>query len=146
MDRRRRRGQIGTLAAGAHADLLRQDAANITALTTEENLRAIRATAEAIGSARRTVVIGSGSGAGPAHVLGHLGTIMGHDIQLALGSATTQAVQVTRLREGHCLIVLNVWRLTRALRGLTRMGRESGATVCVLTDLRSSPSPRTPTT
>lgn len=48
-----------------HADLLRQDAANITALTTEENLRAIRATAEAIGSARRTVVIGSGSGGRP---------------------------------------------------------------------------------
>ncbi|WP_327391127.1 hypothetical protein OG728_37575 [Streptomyces microflavus] len=37
------------------------------------------------------------------------------------------------------MIVLNVWRLTRALRGLTRMGRKSGATVCVLTDLRSSP-------
>ena len=118
---------------------LRQDAANITALTTEENLQAIRATAEAIRSARRTVVIGSGSGAGPAHVLGHLGTIMGHDIQLALGSATTQAVQVNQLREDDCLVVLNVWRLTRALRGLTRMGRECGATVCVLTDLRSSP-------
>ncbi|MEU6498467.1 MurR/RpiR family transcriptional regulator [Streptomyces californicus] len=126
-------------ATDAASRTLRQDAANITALTTAENLQAIRATAEAIRSARRTVVIGSGSGAGPAHVLGHLGTIMGHDIHLALGSTTTQTVQVTRLREGDCLIVLNVWRLTRALRGLTRMGRERGTTVCVLTDLHSSP-------
>ncbi|MEU2826714.1 hypothetical protein ABZ763_31715 [Streptomyces bacillaris] len=30
------------------------------------------------------------------------------NIQLALGSATTQAVQVTQLREGDCLIVLHV--------------------------------------
>ncbi|MFH9125584.1 MurR/RpiR family transcriptional regulator [Streptomyces globisporus] len=36
-------------ATDAAGRALRQDAANITALTTEENLRAIRATAEAIG-------------------------------------------------------------------------------------------------
>ncbi|KUN30281.1 transcriptional regulator [Streptomyces antibioticus] len=130
-------GPAGPPEAAAQA--LHQDAAHVTALATEENLEAIRATAQAIRSARRTVIVSSGSGAGPAHVLGHLGTIMGYDIQLALGSATTQAVQVTRLQEGDCLLVLNVWRLTRALRGLTRMGRERGATVSVLTDLRSSP-------
>ncbi|WP_051830663.1 MurR/RpiR family transcriptional regulator [Streptomyces violens] len=130
-------GPSGPPEAAARA--LHQDATNVTALATEENLQAIRATAQAIRTARRTVIVSSGSGAGPAHILGHLGTIMGYDIQLALGSATTQAVQITRLQEGDCLLVLNVWRLTRALRGLTRMGRERGATVSVLTDLRSSP-------
>ncbi|MEV5516079.1 MurR/RpiR family transcriptional regulator [Streptomyces flaveolus] len=139
---------LGSVASGtpgparpaeAAARVLHQDAANVTALATEENLQAIRATAQAIRSARRTVIVSSGSGAGPAHILGHLGTIMGYDIQLALGSATTQAVQITRLQEGDCLLVFNVWRLTRTLRGLTRMGRERGATVSVLTDLRSSP-------
>lgn len=125
--------------AEAAARVLHQDAANVTALATEENLQAIRATAQAIRSARRTVIVSSGSGAGPAHILGHLGTIMGYDIQLALGSATSQAVQITRLQEGDCLLVFNVWRLTRTLRGLTRMGRQRGATTSVLTDLRSSP-------
>ena len=126
-------------ATDAAGRALRQDAANITALTTEDNLEAIRATAAAVKSARRTVAIGSGSGSGPAHVLGHLGAIMGYDIQLALGAATAQAIQVSRLEPGDCLVVFNVWRLTRALRGLARLGRERGATVCVLTDLRSSP-------
>ncbi|MEV0081923.1 SIS domain-containing protein [Saccharopolyspora sp. NPDC050642] len=102
-------------------------------------LHAIRAAAQAIKAARRTVVVSSGSGTGPAHVLGYLGTIMGCDIQLALGSSTGQAAQVARLQEGDCLVVLNIWRLTRAIRGLARVGRERGATVCVLTDLRSSP-------
>lgn len=121
------------------AQMLRQDASNVTALATPENLAAIRATAQAIRSARRTVIISSGTGAGPAHILSYLGTIGGHDIRLALGSATTQAVEVARLDEGDCLVTINIWRLTRTLRDLTRLARERGATVCVLTDLRASP-------
>jgi DNA-binding MurR/RpiR family transcriptional regulator len=126
-------------AADPAAQSLRQDAGNITALATPDNLAAIRATAQAIKAARRTLIITSGSGAGPAHILSYLGTIAGHDIQLALGSSTGQAVQVARLEQGDCLITLNIWRLTRTLRGLTRIARERGAAVSVLTDLRSSP-------
>jgi DNA-binding MurR/RpiR family transcriptional regulator len=126
-------------AADPAAQMLRQDATNITALATPDNLAAIRATARAVKAARRTLVISSGSGAGPAHILSYLGTIAGHDIQLALGSATSQAVHVARLEPGDCLITINIWRLTRTLRGLTRLARERGATVSVLTDLGSSP-------
>ncbi|MGW7541385.1 MurR/RpiR family transcriptional regulator [Streptomyces sp. NPDC054770] len=126
-------------AADPAAQTLRQDAANLAALATPDNLAAIRATARAVRAARRTLVISSGSGAGPAHILSYLGTIAGHDIQLALGSATGQAVQVARLEPGDCLITINIWRLTRTLRGLTRLARERGATVSVLTDLGSSP-------
>jgi DNA-binding MurR/RpiR family transcriptional regulator len=127
-------------AAGDRASqMLRQDANNVAALATAENLAAIRATAQAIRSARRTVVISSGTGAGPANILSYLGTIGGHDIRLALGPATTQAVEVARLEEGDCLVTINIWRLTRTLRELTRLARERGATVSVLTDLRASP-------
>jgi DNA-binding MurR/RpiR family transcriptional regulator len=126
-------------AADPAAQMLRQDATNVTALATPDNLSAIRATARAVKAARRTLVISSASGAGPAHILSYLGTIAGHDIQLALGSATSQAVHVDRLEPGDCLITINIWRLTRTLRGLTRLARERGATVSVLTDLGSSP-------
>ncbi|MEV6102793.1 SIS domain-containing protein [Nocardia sp. NPDC051981] len=51
---------------------------------------------------------------------------------------TTQAVDVARLEKGDCLITINIWRLTRTLRGLTRLARDRGATVSVLTDLRTS--------
>ena len=46
---------------------------------------------------------------------------------------------MSHLDERDCLIVVNVWRLARALRGLTRQARERGATIAVLTDLHSSP-------
>ncbi|MET9386934.1 MurR/RpiR family transcriptional regulator [Streptomyces sp. NPDC002928] len=130
---------LGPAAADPAAQMLRQDAHNITALTTPDNLAAIRATAQAIKTARRTLIISSGSGAGPAQILSYLGTIAGHDVQVSLDSATSQAVHVARLREGDCLVTINVWRLTRTLRGLTRLARQRGATISVLTDLRSSP-------
>jgi DNA-binding MurR/RpiR family transcriptional regulator len=129
----------GGSATDPAARVIRQDAANLAALSTAENLAAIRATAEAIRTAGRTVVLTSGSGIGPAHVLVYLGSVLGYDIRLAAGSSTAQAVDVSRLAEGDCLVTLNVWRLTRTLRSLTRIGRSRGATVSVLTDLRSSP-------
>lgn len=141
----------GTEGAPSHAQdaaarALHQDAANLQSLNTTESVEAIREIAEAIRTARRTLIVGSGSAAGPAHILAHLGAIMGYDIQLALGAPTVQAVRLSHLQAGDCVIAINIWRLTRALRGLTRLAREQGATVCVLTDLRSSPSRRTPTT
>ncbi|MCF6474014.1 SIS domain-containing protein [Nonomuraea sp. MG754425] len=101
-------------------------------------LDALRATARAIRSARRTVVVGSGDGAGPAQALGRLGPVLGHDVRLALGSSTAQAVHISQLQAGDCLVVLGVRPPARGLRGLTRLGRERGATVCVLTEPRSS--------
>lgn len=130
---------FGPTAADPAAQMLRQDANNVSALATPENLAAIRATAQAIRAARRTVVLSSGSGAGPAHILGYLAAVGGHDVRLALGPSGTQAVEIARLEAGDCLITINIWRLTRTLRGLTRLARERGAIVSVLTDLRSSP-------
>ncbi|MGW7072990.1 MurR/RpiR family transcriptional regulator [Streptomyces sp. NPDC054855] len=126
-------------AQDAAARTLHQDAANLQALNTEESVEAIRSIAEAVRTARRTLIVGSGSAAGPAHILAHLGAIMGYDIQLALGAPTVQAVRLSHLESGDCVIAINIWRLTRTLRGLTRLAREQGATVCVLTDLHSSP-------
>ncbi|WP_145942984.1 MurR/RpiR family transcriptional regulator [Corynebacterium glyciniphilum] len=119
---------------------LNQDTRNLSTVATAENISAIRNIAEAIHAARRTVVLTTGSGAGPAQILSYLGSIYGYDIQAASGPATTQAVAVAQMDERDCLIVINVWRLTRALRGLTKLGHERGAVVSVLTDLRSSPS------
>lgn len=118
---------------------LRQDMTNLSATATPENIRAINDIADAIHSARRTVIITTGSGAGPAQILSYLGSIHGYDIQVAAGPATTQAVAVSHMDEKDCLIVINVWRLTRALRDLADLGHERGATVGVLTDLQSSP-------
>lgn len=127
------------ISSDAAAKMLRQDATNLAAVSSAECTAIIQAVARAMKQARRTVVLATGSGAGPAQILSYLASIYGYDIQLAVGPATAQAVVVSQLDVGDCLIVLNVWRLTRALRGLTSLGRSQGATIAVLTDLHSSP-------
>ncbi|GAA3155879.1 hypothetical protein GCM10020255_036810 [Rhodococcus baikonurensis] len=123
----------------AATQMLRQDAANLASVSTDANITAIKNIADAMIEARRIVVITSGSGTGPAHILSYLASIYGFDIHVAAGPATSQAIPVSHLDERDCLIVVNVWRLTRALRGLTRQARKRGATIAVLTDLHSSP-------
>lgn len=123
----------------AAATMLRQDATNLAAVSSADNTAAIQDVARTMKRARRTVILTTGSGTGPAQILQYLASIGGYDVQLAVGPATSQAVLVSQLNEGDCLVVLNVWRLTRALRGLTSLGKNQGATVAVLTDLHSSP-------
>ncbi|WP_018177101.1 MurR/RpiR family transcriptional regulator [Jongsikchunia kroppenstedtii] len=123
----------------AVSTMLRLDTTNVGALATAANIETIRTVAGVIKQSRRTVILTTGSGAGPAHVLGYLGRILGHDIRVADGSATSQTVEVSALGPGDCLVVISVWRLTRVLRELTRVGRQRGASVAVLTDLHSSP-------
>ena len=123
----------------AAALMLRQDAANLAAVASADNIAAIKNVAAAMIAARRIVVITSGSGTGPAHILSYLASVYGLDIHVAAGPATSQAIPVSHLDERDCLIVVNVWRLTRTLRGLTHLARGRGATIAVLTDLHSSP-------
>ncbi|CCH75999.1 Transcriptional regulator [Nostocoides japonicum T1-X7] len=123
----------------ASARMLRKDGENLTVASAPENLTAIKSAASAISSARRVVVIASGTGAGPGHIFSYLGSIYGYDVRLAAGPATEQAAAIAHLDDDDCVVVLNIWRLTRATRGLTRLARQRGATVVVVTDLQSSP-------
>ena len=129
-----------SLSTGNAATLtIHKDASNLASLETPENVAAIRATAASIRAAHRTVVVATGTGAGPARVLGYQARIAGFDVHVADGPATSQVVEVSQLRDGDCVLTINIWRLTRALRTVTRLARERGATVSVLTDLASSP-------
>ncbi|MEV8434902.1 MurR/RpiR family transcriptional regulator (plasmid) [Streptomyces sp. HUAS 31] len=129
----------GPADADGAAAMLRQDAANLQTLITDDTIAAIRVMAAAIDASRRTLVIGSGLAETPAGVLGHLGAVMGHDVRVASGSATALSAQVSLLGEGDCLLMVNVWRLLRVLPPLAELARERGATVCVITDLHASP-------
>lgn len=123
----------------AAAAMLRQDSINLSATGVKDNIASIRDVASSIRQARRTVVLATGSGAGPAQILSYLASIYGYDVQIAAGPATSQAVAISQLSDQDTLVVLNVWRLTAALRGLTALGKRQGATVAVLTDLHTSP-------
>ncbi|MFC8093388.1 SIS domain-containing protein [Streptomyces sp. NPDC057301] len=125
--------------ADGAAATLRQDAANLQTLITDDTIAAIRAMAAAIDASRRTLIIGSGLEEAPAGVLGHLGAILGHDMRVASGSATALSAQVSLLDDGDCLVLVNVWCPPRVLQPLADLAKERGAAICVLTDLHASP-------
>ncbi|MFC6929742.1 MurR/RpiR family transcriptional regulator [Actinomadura yumaensis] len=125
---------------------LGQDAANLAALAEPRSKAAIRALADAITTADRTLVIGTGTAAGPAHILAHLATNAGYAVDVAVGAPTVQLAQVLRLAPGDCLLAINVWRLPG------RCANSPGSHANAAPSSVSSPTwrphhwPRTPTT
>src|SRR5882757_2124169 len=117
---------------------LRSDADNLALAIRTVDVAAVRAVAAAIAAARRTLVIASGSFAGPAHQLVHSAAFMGLDAQLPGRGGTTLVNALTKLGPGDCLVAINFWRLPREIRAATEAAHRAGVTTCVLTDLRRS--------
>jgi DNA-binding MurR/RpiR family transcriptional regulator len=115
---------------------LRGDLANLTLACRTVDVPAVRAVATALTEARRTVVVASGSFAGPAYQLAHCAAFMGLDVRFVERGGTTLANALTGLGSGDCLLAINFWRLPREVRQAAAIARAAGATTCVLTDLR----------
>jgi DNA-binding MurR/RpiR family transcriptional regulator len=118
---------------------IRRDIENLEILSRTVDEDAVRAIANAVHSARRTVVTGSGTFAAPGVQLAHACTTMGLDVMMERNFGTQLANTVRRLVAGDCLVTVNFWWLPRAVVHATRIAHERGATTCVLTDLHSSP-------
>ncbi len=108
----------------------------ILARTTD--VAAIRATADAIHAAGRTLVIGSGSFAAPGIQLAHISQTMGRDVLLQTHFGTQLINSLNRLGPGDCLVTVNLWWLPREVLEVTRMASEREVVTCVITDQRSS--------
>jgi DNA-binding MurR/RpiR family transcriptional regulator len=117
---------------------LRSDVDNVTLAIRTIDVAAVRAIAAAVANARRTVIVASGSFAGPAHHLLHSAGFMGLDIQFPFRGGTTLVNALTGLGPGDCLVAINFWRLPREIRDATAVAQRAGATTCALTDLRRS--------
>jgi len=117
---------------------LRSDVDNVMLAIRTVDVAALRAIAAAIAAARRTLVVASGSFAGPAHHLAHSAGFMGLDVRFPARGGTTLVNELTALGPGDCLVAINFWRLPREIRQATEIAHAAGATTCVLTDLRRS--------
>jgi len=117
---------------------IRCDIENLETLARTTDLAAVRAVAGAMHTARRTVVIGSGSFAAPGVQLAHIGQTMGRDVVLQNSFGTQLVNSLGRLRPGDCLVTVNLWWLPREVLEATRMAYEREITTCVVTDVRSS--------
>ncbi len=117
----------------------RSDAANLAVAASTLDLDTARAVAAAIRTARRTLVIASGSYLTPAIMLTHIAGLMGLDIDYDPAGGTARASRITRMGRGDCLIAINVWRLPREILQATRLAHDRGITTCVITDRRATP-------
>ena len=119
-------------------DALRRDVENLETTGRNVDTVAIRDLAGAIVAARRTLVVGSGSFAAPGLYLSYIAGTMGYDITLERHGGTQLASQITRLSQGDCLIIFNLWWQPREIVAAARLSREQGVTIGLITDRLSS--------
>lgn len=142
---------LGGLAASEvlteHADsagdpvlsAFQQDADSLALAARTVDVDAIRTVADTIRRSGRTLIIASGSFLAPGIVLAHMASFMRIDITCDGTGGTVRVNQILKLGPGDCLLVVNVWRLPREILNATRLAKDRGATICVITDRHSSP-------
>lgn len=94
--------------------------------------------AKAIVSARRTLVVSTGSYASIGHVLAHLCRFLGHDVVLEIRGSSYLAHELANLTPRDLLVVIGFWRDRHTLLRAAARAREKGVYVVALTDNRSS--------
>ncbi|GAA2097420.1 MULTISPECIES: MurR/RpiR family transcriptional regulator [Brevibacterium] len=87
-----------------------------------------------IRSARRTVVLATGTYLAPAEVLAHNGQLLGYDLELPHGPSSAQLNAVRKLGEGDVVIAFTVWKTAEIVLRLARFARERGAALVVFAD------------
>lgn len=100
----------GTGDDGPARATLRRGMHNLQDLSLVLDEAQIDRVAETIAGARVTLVLGSGSFAGPGLQLSHLAQTVGHDVRLHRTGGTSLFNAVSLLREGDCLVAFLLWR------------------------------------
>ena len=125
----------GNLKSPVHA-AISHDISNLQ-LTLEANTADdVEATITALAGAKTVTVIASGSFAGPATVMAHLGSTMGYPISMEHRGGVHLAASVSRLGQGDVLVVMNVWRQIRQVLSAAQAARNAGVTIIAITDMR----------
>jgi DNA-binding MurR/RpiR family transcriptional regulator len=114
---------------------IRHDIANLERAAETVDEEVLAAVVERLASARRILVVGMGSFAGPATVFAHLATTMGYDATFESRGGPHQASAVARLTAEDALVVMNFWRPIRDLVAAAGFAGAAGIPVVVLTDM-----------
>ncbi|MDA2811847.1 MurR/RpiR family transcriptional regulator [Nocardiopsis sp. RSe5-2] len=120
-------------------DAVRSDREALRTLDRTLEPERVRALAQALHGARRTLVLGSGTFAAPGLQLSHAAGIMGYDVELRDTGGTALVAAVSRLRKGDLVLVCDLWRVPRVIRSAARMAAERSVATAVITDRRDSP-------
>ncbi|GAA3286644.1 MurR/RpiR family transcriptional regulator [Nesterenkonia halobia] len=100
--------------------------------------RSIDRGAELIRTARRGVVLATGSFAGPATQLSHGAQLLGCDLMLHVGAASSQMTAVRSLGPGDVVVSFNIWKTAEVVNQLALLAADRGAALIVVGD-RTTP-------
>jgi DNA-binding MurR/RpiR family transcriptional regulator len=117
-----------------------RDAENLDACLKSFDFEQAEAIVDAIHSARRTVVVATGTHALPAQGLAMMAASRGYDIGLEDRGGAHLANALARLTSEDCVVAFSFWQHYKQTVAGLRLGRQVGATTCVVTDTRHSPA------
>jgi DNA-binding MurR/RpiR family transcriptional regulator len=124
-------GQTAPPAAAA----VHRDVENLALLARRMDVEAVHALAEAIATARRTVVVAIGSYSAVGVALAHNAQLAGYDVTLAAGyGGGGPANAVAALTGQDVLVAISFWRLNQASVVAAEQASARGARVFAITD------------
>lgn len=116
----------------------RQDMENLRITLGTVDFRAVHGVAQTISTARKTLVIGSGSFAAPGIQLAHVASGMGMDIQIDRHGGTQLGNAITHLGPSDGLVVFNLWWQPREIGAAVRLASARAVKICLVTDRPNS--------
>lgn len=125
--------------SGPGHSAIRQDIQNLKDALESVDPDVVTAVVNAIATARRTVVIGTGTFSAPGQIIAHLGSIIGFPISLETRGAVHLSSALADFDEDDVLVVVNVWRPIRDLLNAARVAKESGGQIVAITDTSRGP-------
>jgi len=128
----------GAVASPLH-DALANDIKNLSATMEANSAEAVAGAVRALADAEEILVVGSGSFAGPASVMAHLGSTMGYRIALENRAGVHLATAMNALGPGDAVVIINLWRTQRQLRAAAEATHAAGATIVAISDMKRGP-------
>jgi DNA-binding MurR/RpiR family transcriptional regulator len=120
------------------AAAVRRDVENLALLARRMDVAAVRALAEAIAGARRTIVVAIGSYSAVGVALAHNAQLAGYDVTLASGyGGGGPANAVAAMTGQDVLVAISFWRLNQTSVIAAEEASARGARVFALTDAAS---------
>ena len=125
-------------ATGLAGTSLSNDVRNMTRLAASISPDQISRAAAILASARRTIVLATGSYAAAGFQLSHMGQWMGRDIELHTASGTALVNRLRMLAPGDCLVSCNLWRASKFVLEVVRVAEERGIRIVAIADRQTS--------
>ncbi len=115
------------------------DIKNIEHIASSLSEESLNAALDAIGKAKRILVIGAGLSNAPVAFLAHSLKVMGFDSLAIQGEGLQSAVEIARIKPDDLMIAIDLWRYVRITVNAVSQAKETGAHVIAITDSIVSP-------